>query len=225
MRQTSIEIPPHKHTFRVFNKASKEFSKEFEELFEAIEYVLIKYSNRRPTYWWTENKFSFVLNNEPPISRWGFMRKDTPILAPLDVIINDLGDIITCDEIREAFSNVRYYKKSVSRRKYDDDLKKRLLRIKGSPNKIKQSCEHVRWYWKDEVSYSNRILGNYSHPGTFKEKKQTEGHIDEYGTEMVRGSRRPRQLRDSWDDDEISIWRVQHSWKHHSKRHKQWIPK
>ncbi len=225
MRQKTIEVPPYKHTFRVFNKALKEFSKEFEELFDAIDYVLKKDSNRRPYFWWAEYKFSFVLHSEAPVYRWGIRSKEEPLPAPLNVIINDIGEIVSKDDIRDAFNSNPYSKDSQSRRKYTNEVRKRLLRIKGSPNKIKQSCEHVPWYWRDEMSYSNRVLGNYARPGTLREKKDSEGHILEYGEGIVRGARRPRQLRDTYDDKQISMWGVQNSWKHHSKRRKQWIPK
>ena len=220
MRHKTIDVPPYKHTFRVFNKVLKEFSEVFEDLISAVEYaVRHTIGSRRMTWWWVEKKISYVIHTEGYTYYYG---RDIP--PALNVIVNDLGDPVTKEEVRDSLVGYKS-KTSEDRRKYTNEVSKRMLRISGSSNKIKQSCEHVPWYWRDELSYSNKVLGSHARPGTLREKKDTEGHIDEYGAEMVRGARRPKQLRDTYDDKPISMWAVQNSWKHHSKRRKQWIPK
>lgn len=219
MRHKTIEVPPYKHTYRVYNKALKEFSEVFEELIDAVEYAVRHITGKhRLTWWWIENKISYVMHTEGPTYYYG---RDIP--PALNVIVNDLGDPVSKEEIRDC--SVGYKSRNYEgRHKYRDENKMRMLRVKGSPAKIKKSCEHVPWYWCDEVGYTTLVLGYGKRVSTMNEKKANEGHIDEYGDCIVRGARRPRHLPDAWDDKPIAIWDTMYSWKHNSKRRKQWIP-
>jgi len=223
MRHKTKEVPPYKHTFRVFNKATKEYSQDFEELFDAIVYVLGNQKFRHLYYWRVQHQLSYVMRYEPPVYLYGYYSKQPPIAAPLNVIVNDLGEVVTKEEVRDAFTYTPSAGYRGSRRKYDNDVKARLLRIKGAPDKIKQSCEHVPYHSNYGDGYTSKVIGSYCHPGSMKEKRDTEGHINEYGPKMVRGRRKPIHLRDSYDDKPISVWKTINSWKHHSKRRKQWV--
>lgn len=224
MRHKTKDVPPYEHTYRVFNKATKIYSNVFLELIDAVEYVMRNDDSKRGrlSWWWMENKISYVLHTEADIRRWAWNSDTIP--APLNVIVNDLGDVLTREEIKDSLVGYKW-KDSSSRRKYIETNKMRMLRIKGSANKIKQSCEHIPYESRWGDGYTTRVLGYGKRVATMNEKKASEGHIDEYGDGIVRGSRRPRQLPDAWDDKPIAMWDTMYSWKHNSKRRKQWISK
>jgi len=106
---------------------------------------------------------------------------------------------------------------------YDKRLTLRVKR-KGSANKIKHSYSVVKTkyaYGSDRIMM--RLIGYTRNVATLNEKKQNEAHCLEYGEVMVRARR--RNLPDSWSDIRISGRNCDTSWKHNSKRRKQWKAK
>lgn len=101
---------------------------------------------------------------------------------------------------------------------------KRLTRIKGSPTKIKAVHQHVRKNrWRG--SYYATVCPLYRHVRTQNERRQTHNHILEWGEydRMMRSAR--KKLPTYYDDTVVSARKGQKSWKHHSKRRKQWMGK
>lgn len=115
----------------------------------------------------------------------------------------------------------------------------RLARRNHNPYKIKRQLvctETVRdrfycvrwhpWTWvKDApvVDWDNPVRHSYFRPiHTTPEKRWNEAHLDEYGPSIVRPRRQKRLLPDSYWDKYCNMWSTDRSWKHNSKRRKQW---
>lgn len=107
-------------------------------------------------------------------------------------------------------------------------LDERLVGKKNSPRKIKTNHQKS-WgssYWSGNLHLRNNKVGCYRHIKTRAETRWNEAHSDpefyEYGC-LVRPGR--QKLPNVWDDIMVSLHKTEKSWKHHSKRKKQWIPK
>ena len=110
---------------------------------------------------------------------------------------------------RLAYPPRRYWG-SFSHRDYMDDYVEPLVHLpKNNVNKM--VSETWSWYFRGVR--------------TANEFRQNAGHVAEYGTEFVRGSRRGRNLPSSWDDRPNSRWHTRKNWKHNSKRKHQWKQK
>lgn len=113
----------------------------------------------------------------------------------------------------------RYYNKR------DEDL---LLR-KNNIKKIKQTYRSGYYYseYRDEGYYIvGTILSSFRRIKTKSERSKNECILKEYRNEyhnLVRGKR--RKLPNNYDDIHLGVYDQYKSWKHNSKRRKQWIPK
>lgn len=221
MRYKTKEVPPYTNTFRVFNKTDRKVHAEFVDLNDAIDYV---YSRVKVRYYNYE-KISFTLKFEADFvySPYSFGKPktfQTEKPSPW-VILTDLGDIVTKDEIHDARRGIFKWRNYTSRWDQYDAIRKRLNAKNGSPTKIKGSYKTI-----EEVDRwgTNMVRGWGRRPNTTQEIRMAEAHMDEYGENIVRGSRRPHSLPSSWSDLPISSWKSEKSWKHNSKRRKQWIP-
>lgn len=96
---------------------------------------------------------------------------------------------------------------------------------KNDPNKIKKGYFHVFVHnnWDNQRDYYDfKIGGWYRAIRTTNERRQTSGHVDEYGESIVRGRRRGKTLPNSWDDFQNHSADSTSSWKHNSRRRHQW---
>jgi hypothetical protein len=110
---------------------------------------------------------------------------------------------------------VLYYKREAA-------LAARRLMKKGNPDKVKFRYSVTEYTdTLGDISY-NAHLHHYRPIRTTQERRMAIAHGDEYGMEFVRGRRSFRGLPSSWDDYCSGVWSLQNSWKHHSKRQKQW---
>ena len=171
------------------------------------------YKEYRPFTW---SKYSYLD---------GFVREDA---YPL-VMYNNLGAVIHPDEIarHKLIAPVikpwqDKWKERAARRNMKDS---RRLWKAGNPDKLKYdwSVKESRDVYGD-ISYDNHCRF-YRRIRTAQARRMAVAHCEEYGNEMVRGKRRHRNLLTSWDDISSSMWYTQESWKHHSKRAKQWRAK
>lgn len=234
MRNKVVDVVPYIHTYRAYNKFTGETSGDFARIEDAYAYILAQ-----PKRHYLQPPVGFTLKIEREgISRVliGYDYSDTDrrwtrglgrsickyeYFPQADwVILNDLGVLVTEGELKTARRNSRTPRKSDSQIRYE--LRgTRLTRKKGSGEKIKLSCARVadNSYW----GYDTVARKYYRNPSTIQERRINESHIEEYGEEFVRGRR--RILPSSWDDISVSLWKTEDSWKHHSKRRKQWKPK
>lgn len=106
-------------------------------------------------------------------------------------------------------------------------IERGLVKKKGDGNKIKSDWSYREYWntWTNEVDYTNDSLGiYYRRIRTTAERRANTGCDADYGPGLVRRSRCWRNLPNSWDDYTCGAWSVRASWKHNSKRRKQWKP-
>jgi hypothetical protein len=104
-------------------------------------------------------------------------------------------------------------------------VSKRLIRHHFNKNKIKASYSTKQTIDNNgRERYVNYICYYFRRVTTLNELKKTVGHFNEYGDSITRGKRSPSNIPDSWDDYTINVWKQQKSWKHNSKRKRQWKP-
>lgn len=154
-----------------------------------------------------------------------YLRSDT---SPI-IVYDNLGNVVEIKELSRlkwAKPDSNYASWELRRREWyrrREMIDRNLCKRKGDAKKIKTewaTVDYVDNY--GEVSYHTRA-GYNRYVKTKNEQTANDAHMDEYGQEMVRGKR--RHLPTSWDDISTSYWGCRRSWKHNSKRRKQWVPK
>lgn len=228
MQQKVIEVPEYAPRYGVYNKKERRFCLRTEELIEAIEYIEsrftkmtyehpnVSFTMKVESYTYTEYYGSFLTRPRKYTIK---TYEATPFVILADGVIVDRETVQKAIQIRwrENHSNSKWESRWALR----EALNERLVKVKGCGNKIKTVCAKYmgdRGYWRS-------IGGYYRSTKTQQERRVNDGHMNEYGTEMVRGKRRDRYLPNSWDDIQSSLGRAEMSWKHHSKRRKQWKAK
>lgn len=243
------EVTPFQPTYRAYNKATRGFyGEESARLSEvtgfiyaqprhpqspAISYTLKKegttsyHVNHRQVYvgddvQWKHQRFRYIFDIAyAPPAEWCVVDNNGTVLS------KDAIAAIQYIEYRED-RQARYERREAQRDTYEA-RKARLVYRKGSPKKIKATyrVRPYHSYWRGHsVSYHNEVRGYYRHPKNQRERAANYAHAHEYGEQLVRAHRRTREgLPSSWDDRSCSAWKTEDSWKHHSKRRKQWIPK
>lgn len=243
-----LDVTPFKPSYRLYNKTTRSFTGEvFDcplEALGAIREKVTRVQYDQPWYSQTlrleadftykvcvarsftvdEGKF-YGASNWYRMPRSIYITKSVP--AAEYCIRDSFGSVITeADlnavrrELRNRYFNHRYSDWEARR----ENTGKRLTRTKGSGAKIKAVCEQVRSTW-GSGEYTNRVRGYYRSFRTANELRQNEAHTNEYGRDIVRPRRGARHLPRYWDDKSVAISRAEGSWKHHSKRRKQWVPK
>lgn len=74
--------------------------------------------------------------------------------------------------------------------------------------------------WIQEFDYSRVVRGHYRHIHTVANRRKIEGVIKDEGEPVFRGKQ--RNLPTYWDEISLSVHKSFKSWKHNSKRRKQW---
>lgn len=236
MRYKTIDVEEHKATYKVFDKVAREVCARFDDLYDAVIFCNVNAVVNR----WGAPRISHTLKTEPEYKEiktvmsvvdGKLCRVYNTVYHPAAkyVILNDLGDIVTAEDVDECCRYNRVWKSG----RWSDDWKQRdfeegsrLVYVKGSSKKIKPAYHKVyggHWYWGH--TFRNKIWSYYRHPRTHGEKKQACAHADEYGDQIVRAARRYNNVPDAWDEYRSDVYATEKSWKHNSKRRKQWVPK
>lgn len=230
------EVEPFNLTYRPYNKDTREYHGEFARLIDAVQYVDEKFEGVR----W-QPSVSHTLKREPDYchkiftgrlvrdeTRGGWHRqvfeKEYHPSTPW-VILTEFG-VVAKEEVEKARKDARNYSNRgwLDRTERWEKICSRMVKAKGSADKVKTSCGTIKdcdWY----AGYSNPVRGYYRAVRTRNEMRQNCGHSDEYGPGIVRGKRGRRHLPTAWDDRPVALAKSEGSWKHHSKRRKQWKPK
>ena len=155
--------------------------------------------------------------------QWSMRRKE-----PEWLVVNQLGRIITLKELYAVNHTTRTWPKNNRYWDYWDKAQAtalRLVRKKDNVNKIKGS---YAYFYKGidrdgNARYNRCVRSFYRHVKTKNENRQNVGCMadKEY---IVRGKRRYHNIP-KWDDQSVSNFRYETSWKHNSKRRKQWATK
>lgn len=237
MRNKIKEVPKFQIEYRVFDKTKREVCAIFDDLCDAAAYCEIN----NPVKKWDVPSISYTLKSEKDYSFCDFsgryMGQGLPreynvvsYPAPNYVILTNLGDIVTKQEIVSA----RKAKYKYRRRKWDMDewIKARYVRNarlvykKGSGNKIKKTYRKIDIGCKDSDHNFINVINSYWRPvKTNSETRRACAHANEYGRQIVRAKRRHKNLPSLFDDYASDVWHTEKSWKHNSKRRKRWIPK
>lgn len=236
MRYKTKEVEQHRVKYRVFDKEQRQFCSEFEDLYDAIVYCEVHAETKR----WNVPKISHTLKTEAEYKevRTGYRLVYDKLIRVYEnfyypaakfVILTDLGDVVGKEEIDEARKLNRVWKNGRWGPEWEEycyQRDSRLVCSKGSPKKIKQTYrKFYKGFGRWGHDFSRVIWSYYRHPRTHGEKKQACAHADEYGEQIVRAKRRYNNVPDAWDEYCSDVYRTEKSWKHNSKRRKQWIPK
>lgn len=225
MKYKVVDVEPYKHTYRVFNKILKKYELNNVDIVEAVEYVYKKH--RETNVGWGCPVVSETFRRELDIvdSRfisWLPSKYITNVTPPPKYLITDEVDgIVTLRRVQELY-NIHFRK----RRNYEfsDCVNERLYRdIKRK--KIKRAYRYAPYnYGNGIISYRNVVCGYHRTIKTSNEIRKACADITDYGFEFVRAKRNHKNIPNSWDDINSNIYSTKKSWKHNSKRRKQWIP-
>lgn len=228
-------VEPFKYTFSILNRLTMDNHGPFESLAEALEFSYEKYGwdskfgedvSRIPFYTLFDDKLHFWKEKDRKAPRLVALRIEeySPVLA------EEIDD--TRREIRASRKYNYHYNHYSNKYNRANDL----FVKKGDGRKIKKPYgARLRHYppnswWNNQTEGTEAVAGGmlryYRHPRTKAELSFNEMIENEYRNEYPNLVRHRRTtLCSSWDDLPIGAWDVYNSWKHHSKRRKQWIPR
>ena len=145
-------------------------------------------------------------------------------------IKDNTGRFYKVSEIQDELKKPRPYKSYWDKQSHKDwERRKQLhgsrtVRKKGSGDKIKRVWASEPYTDVNGDADFNQLSGYHRRLMTTQERRYAIAHADEYGPEFIRGKRNAHGLPNAWDDYSNGIWDRRKSWKHHSKRRKQWKP-
>lgn len=237
MRYKTKEVEQYQTTYKVFDKHKKKFCASYQDLCEAADYCESKASVKI----WNIPRISYTMKWEADYSVTNYIGSYTGCGAPRKyeklsypapkyVILTEFGDVVSEAEIKSARRQKYVYKPARwgnldwEQECYNRDS--RLVYKKGSNRKIKATYRKVLGGFGVWGRHFGFEVGGYYRPvRSHSEMKYACAHAQEYGDEMVRAKRRYKNLPNSYDDYKSDVWDTQKSWKHNSKRRKQWVPK
>lgn len=232
MKSKTVETTPFQHKYYLVDRFQKHRYGPFNSIEEADSFTI----ERANPYWHCyRHAYSCVLKlsldevNAYSLvkSLYGTVRHKYYKFTnyPAFCIVDEFGDVVhpdTIKSVREA--TYKPYEWHPRRRWSTLD---RLVKKKNDGLKIKRNYVHYEYVssYDGEVGYSVKALGYTRAIRTTAERRANAGCDADYGKGLVRGRRSFRQLPNRWDDPRIAAYDVMASWKHHSKRRKQWKPK
>lgn len=222
-------VSPFAFAYTVFNKTEREIYGVFSCLEDAVEFINARFEHHP----YGRDSISYTYEREPDYKHltYSFDRFKrgyiTEYYSASPWLIYTESGIIQEDAVKDAKRRIRianYHgnKGWETRLEQYAMHDKRMVIVKGSGDKIKSNSERLADTKAEDTEYSRRVWGYFRTPKTAQERRKNVGHIDEYGESFVRGRR--RNLPDAWDDIANSRMDTERSWKHHSKRKKQWKP-
>lgn len=210
-----IDVGPYKFTYRLYNNKTNERYLGFASISDAISFAgkisNIKIYKRNVCHFFNENKKQKKLSVYELAIRILKRENTTDVWS----ITNNLGDVVSLDEIANNAPSYKYKPFNWSSDKGEQLVQKNdnVDKIKSSYATTKHNSHFGSWYSND-VRYGDR-LNTHSEIGknSLDNEEYSEYHV-------VRGKR--NHLPTKWDDDRVSAYKSEKSWKHHSKRGKQW---
>jgi hypothetical protein len=138
-------------------------------------------------------------------------------------VVDNLGNIIRDIWSRQKRSNYCGRRSWMEREAQEARVRKGLVRYKNNVNKIKDTYSYYLDYenYYGEYSYhSSDSIGCHRGIHTNSTLKKLTGFVKEDGEPEPRGKQ--RCLPTTYDDVQCSVYHQHKSWKHNSKRRKQW---
>lgn len=197
--------------------------------FDASSYLnIIVESKRKNPHGWHEVNYGEFIGFDGKVKKTFLGYKLRRNVRPI-VVYDNLGRIITRKELasikmgRPEYNNARYERRQEMfdyQRNLTDSA---LCKCKSDTKKVKThwaTAETVDRFGNEGYDYSPY----YTHSVRVKnEQTANEAHSEEYGANLIRGKR--SSLPNPWDGKPSSFSGCRRSWKHNSKRRKQWIAK
>lgn len=223
MKNKVVDVTPFVEIYRVYDKVNNCIAIESVSIYELYTFIM----QRSPYRGYGCNRISYTLKKEPPT----LYRSYTKILIKYDppryVIIDRYNVPVPKKVIDDAFYTNHNTKRIVGR----EDFRKNLIKTKRSTTKIKNTYRTVPDMWwghgidEPSIYYTFAELNHYRKPSTMKEIRKACADIDDYGQNIVRAKRNHKNLPNSYDDIYCDVYDTRKSWKHNSKRRKQWKEK
>lgn len=228
MKYKTVETVPFKTHYILVHRYHKTKYGPFDSISEAK-----KYQYAHHVGWYTPFTDTVKLTDSE-IKYLKYLRDvgRKPDFSHLDYqfcITDFLGDAIPFDEVKAASGGPVYRNHSWEARSAKwTNTARRLVKVKGDGKKIKSDWAYTEdnsYRFGRSVEYKNRAIGNSRYIRTQSERRANAAHEADYGPGMVRASRLGYHLPSVWDDPRCGLYDLQISWKHSTKRRKQWIPK
>jgi hypothetical protein len=220
----TIPTQPFKHNYKVVDTIANEIlleSHDIEEIYHVYDHFV-----HRLSYW-----FFFDLASDRVDYPTHDIGHDLGFKYKVHhqfLIMNHFWEPISKEMVLELHD--RYSKQTQRYRRWmrhrNDFRSTIVIRYKkNDPNKIKPGHNYAYdWENDDWTRQGDFVIGgchrSFSHH--MSERRQNAAHCDEYGPQIVRGRRRGRNLPDPWDDYPNTSWDTGKSWKHNSRRQRQW---
>lgn len=203
--KTLQSVSPYRVTYRVWDTIEDYVvfeTKDKEELFAIYRssFTARKFFESKSNYWFPND--------------WDIVYRY--------IIKTEFGDEIPYDDLAKEFSHYRCWWRDNLPEYTGPDVRYK----QGNPNKIKRGYGYWGYWWDENppthYEFPYIVYGMHRQIQTQNEKRQNACAVADYGAEVVRGARRSRNLPDAHDDPMNSTQDMLKSWKHHSKRRKQW---
>lgn len=222
MKSKAVDVKPFVETYKVYDKINQCILIESESIFELYTFIM----ERSPYIRYGYERISYTLKEETPVFYDYRIRAWVKYDAPKYVIVDRYNVPVPKEVIHDAL----YANRKAPRTKHKENFCKNLIKRKKSAAKIKHSYRTVPYMqWrhgldKPYICYTFPELSYFRKPSTMKEMRKACADIEEYGQNIVRAKRNHKNLPNSYDDIYCNIHDTKKSWKHNSKRRKQWKP-
>lgn len=237
------DVKQFSYSYRIYNRLTGKYTAVFDSIKSAIDNALesgfigieeFKYKKflnifantvktKKLIEISTKHSSMMSYNEWKIISKIKF-QNSTEIYTMIEVETNAIVSLDIIEANYKITKNTRDYK---NLRKINDNKIRRIKFYKKNIRRIKKNYSVGTHYFYNEMSlYPCEFLGYHASVSTTNEIRLLEGIVNEYEREypgLVRGKR--KNLPTSWDDQAISAYATHKSWKHNSKRKKQWVPK
>ncbi len=224
MKNKVVNVDPYIEIYKVIDKRTNDIVVESTSIYDLYLFIMSETS----TFPYGRNRISYTLKKEADTLhfRGSFSNREYIKYPPANyVIVDHYRNAIGEERIREE--RIANY---VNKRKPEKlDYGKYLVRVADDTRKIKSTYRTYKYVWHSAYYNEARVYyslaeqrGYYRRPRTMSERKAACGHIDEYGEVLVRAKRNHKNLPNSYDDLPSDIYGTMKSWKHNSKRRKQW---
>ncbi len=228
MKTKAVNVEPFVETYRVYDKFDDVIVIESDSIYKLYLFVM----ERSPYRSYGAKRISYTMKKEIGELVWKFdyaargrtfIRHDPPRYVIVDRF-NVAVPESTVDAVRKANYNSR-------RRANREDFRANLVKTKTSNASIKRAYRTVPNMWwgsyidEPSIYYTFAELHHYRSPSTMREMRKACADMDDYGDNIVRAKRNHKNLPNSYDDVYCGVYGTRKSWKHNSKRRKQWKPK
>lgn len=237
-----VNVEKFSYSYRGYNRLTNKFSDDYKSINDLLHSEFFKECHtKKGSFLWNKISISLKLKKLIPLyseskylplkDLWNknyHVRREnsSDIFSIIEVESNR---ILKIDELQNNANF--YYKKYYFRyddKKYDT-IRKNLNINKINVRKIKRKYSSKLKYWNHSFDFSYEIgseFSYYSKIRTLSETRNNYGIFDDYKNEfpnLVRPKR--KNLPSAWDDKPNGIFSLYKSWKHNSKRRKQWVAK